>query len=690
MTILNWYCLIKSKPIKNQIKNQMKKLTLLLALIIVTFNSFAQNKELGKVTIEELNEKQYPKDTTAVASILFQKGKSYFVYNINEGFMTVTEVETKIKIYKKDGYDWANKTVAIYTPGQDNERVEFSKAVSYNLVDGKIVKTKLQKEGEFKEKVDKYYSRAKITMPAVKEGTIIEYAYKITSPYTTFPDWNFQYSIPVNYSELTTNIPEYFIFKTFSRGFLNPSQEKTSTSRTVNISSSQLVRQGRSIVPQRSDDSFSYIENITTYKLKDIPALNDESYVNNIDNYRASIQHELSGRQLPNSLYKSYANTWEDVAKKIYDADEFGGQLSKTNYFEKDIDEVVKGSVTNEEKITAIFNFVKNRMNWNDYRGYYCEQGVKKAYETKTGNIADINLMLVSMLKYAGLDANPVLISTRDNGIALFPSRNSFNYVIASVNLNGKNIMLDASSKNTAVNVVPIRVLNWFGRLIKKDGESEMIDLMPQDISKDAVIMMANIQPDGKISGQIREQYFDYNAYLYRSNYGDLSEDAYLEKLEGKFKGLEISDYKIDNKTENGKPVIETYKFQHSGAIDVIGDKIYFSPIFFLAMKENPFKQDKREYPIDFVFPNQDKYSVTITIPDGYAVEYLPSSVSVPFGDNQLGFKLLTSNTDKQIQISMSVDNNSALISSEYYDDLKLYFAEIVKRETEKIILKKV
>ena len=153
---------------------------------------------------------------------------------------------------------------------------------------------------------------------------------------------------------------------------------------------------------------------------------------------------------------------------------------------------------------------------------------------------------------------------------------------------------------------------------------------------------------------------------------------------------MEPSDYKIDNKTENGKPVIETYKFQHSGAIDVIGDKIYFSPIFFLAMKENPFKQDKREYPIDFVFPNQDKYSVTITIPDGYAVEYLPSSVSVPFGDNQLGFKLLTSNTDKQIQISMSVDNNSALISSEYYDDLKLYFAEIVKRETEKIILKKV
>jgi hypothetical protein len=668
----------------------MKKIVLLFALIVSMNGAFSQNKDLGKVTIDELNEKQHKTDTSAVASILFQKGRSYFVYSANEGFMTITEVETKIKIYKKEGYDWANKSIAFYSPGEDNERVEFSKAVSYNLVDGKIVKAKLQKEGEFKEKVDKYYSRAKITMPAVKEGTIIEFVYRITSPYSSFPDWNFQQSIPVAYSEFTTSIPEYFIFKNFSKGFLNPIIEKTTANKTVNISSSQLVRQGRAIVPQRSDDSFSYREDITTYRLQDIPALNDESFVNNIDNYRASIQHELSGKQMPNSMFKSYANTWEDVAKKIYESEDFGDQLSKTNYFEKDLDEVIKSTTTNEEKIAAIFNFVKNRMNWNDYRGYNCEQGVKKAYETKTGNVADINLMLVSMLKYAGLDANPVLISTRDNGIALFPSRNSFNYVIASVNLEGKNIMLDATSKSTAVNVVPIRVLNWFGRIIKKDGSSEMLDLMPQVISKDAVIMIATIQPDGKLSGQIREQYFDYNAYLFRSNNGDLTEDAYLEELEGNFKGLEVSEYKVDNKSENNKPVIETYKFEYSGAVDVIGDKIYFSPLFFLSMKENPFKQDKREYPIDFVFPNQDKYAITITIPDGYVVEYLPESISMPFGDNQMLFKLMTSNTDKQIQISLNLDYNTSLISAEYYADLKLYFAEIVKRETEKIILKKI
>jgi hypothetical protein len=62
-----------------------------------------------------------------------------------------------------------------------------------------------------------------------------------------------------------------------------------------------------------------------------------------------------------------------------------------------------------------------------------CNEGVKKAYKDKTGNVAEINLMLTAMLRYAGLNANPVLVSTRSNGIAIFPNRTAFNYVIAAV-----------------------------------------------------------------------------------------------------------------------------------------------------------------------------------------------------------------------------------------------------------------
>ena len=501
-------------------------------------------------------------------------------------------------------------------------------------------------------------------MPNVREGSIIEYEYKVRSGnFGSLRDWYFQASIPVNYSEFKVKTPYFLTFNKRIKGFLYP---KISSDPTYNRETSEV------------------------YKLENIPSMKEESFVNNINNYRAGVSYELALVNIPGYVFKSFSTDWSAVAKTIYEDYDFGSELNKTSYFEEDLNPLIKGLVNNEEKIAVIFNYVKSAVKWNKYMGYSCYDGVKKAYKDKTGNVAEINLMLVAMLRFAGLNANPVLISTRDNGIALFPSITAFNYVIASVEMPEGKILLDATEKHTEINVLPINDLNWIGRLIRKDGTSEEVDLMPQKISKNVVILMATIQPDGKLTGQIREQYFDYNAYQFRSNYGDLTEDAYLEKLEGKMKGLEVLEYKVDNITENGKPVVETYKFEHTGAFDVIGDKIYFSPLFFFAMKENPFNQEKREYPVDFVFPNQDKFAIIVNIPNGYMVEYLPESIVMPFGDNQILFKLLTSKNDTQIQISLNLDYNSALISAEFYNDLKLYFAEIVKRETEKIILKKI
>ena len=76
----------------------MKKIILSLLFPVLLF---AQDYELGKVTIQELNQKQHPTDTSAVAAILFNRGKTYFDFVENSHFVLVTEVEMKIKVYKK-------------------------------------------------------------------------------------------------------------------------------------------------------------------------------------------------------------------------------------------------------------------------------------------------------------------------------------------------------------------------------------------------------------------------------------------------------------------------------------------------------------------------------------------------------------------------------------------------------------
>src|SRR5690606_29932466 len=160
---------------------------------------------------------------TAPATVLFNKGETYMVYSDQEGFMLITEVDVKIKIYTKEGYEWANKAIAFYSSDNEKETVDISKAVTYNLVDGDIKKTKLKSEGEFTEQANKFWKQKKIVMPDVKEGSIVEYRYAIKSPFIhIFPDWKFQETIPVDYSEYTTRIPEYFTYTPNFRGYITP------------------------------------------------------------------------------------------------------------------------------------------------------------------------------------------------------------------------------------------------------------------------------------------------------------------------------------------------------------------------------------------------------------------------------------------------------------------------------------
>ena len=632
------------------------KLFPLFIILVFYTKSIAQNFELGKVTITELQEKRHPKDSTANAVVLFKKGEVYF-----EDLTTITRVRTKIKIYKKEGFEWANEEISHYING---ESVSFSNATTYNLVDGKIEKIKLKKEGEFEQKINKYFSQKKITMPNVREGSIIEYEYTIRSGnFGSLRDWYFQTSIPVNYSEFKVKIPYFLTFNKRTKGFLYP---KISSEPTYNRETSEV------------------------YKLENIPSMKEESLVNNINNYRAGISYELALVNLPGYVYKSFSTDWNAVTKTIYDDSDFGTELNKTSYFEEDLNPLIKGLTNNEEKTAVIFNYVKSAVKWNKYTGYSCNDGVKKAYKDKIGNVAEINLMLIAMLRFAGLNANPVLISTRDNGIALFPSRTAFNYVIASVEMPEGNILLDATEKYAEINVLPLNDLNWIGRLIRKDGTSEEVDLMPKKISNDIVTMNYLVDLEGKISGKIRHQFTDHKALEYRKKVEDIKEDIYLENLENENQKIEIKEYSRTNEKDLKLPVVETYSFTGSNLTEIIGDKIYINPMLFYTHHENPFKQEVREYPVDYGYSFLDKYAINIQIPDGYKIETLPASGIFSMQDDLGTFKFMTSSSGNTINVIVLHQINTPIISSEYYDMLKEFYQKMIDKQNEKIVLVKI
>ncbi len=647
-------------------KSKFGKL-LILMLLMQNFMVVAQDYKLGKVTVDELKEKNHPGDTSARAAILHKKQDIYFQIDGEGYWQLVTETEVKIKIYKKEGYNLANVQEIYYDFGK-GEKVTFSNAVTYNLVNGQVEKTKLKSDGEFKEKYSKYYSVKKITLPNVKEGTIIEY--KVTKQsynLTRLADYYFQFDIPVKYIDLRVTVPEYYVYNRVLMGYLNPK-----------VSEEVL------------NSSVSNLKNYRTLlQLNDVPALKDEKYVNNINNYRSRIRFELSSRRTNTGSVEDFATDWPSVAKKIYEEDDFGKELQKTGYFEDEINAVIKGVTNRNEKIMKIFDYVKQRMNWNEYNSLFCDVGVKEAFKNKTGNAAEINLMLTAMLRYAGVEANPVILSTRSNGIAFLPSRTAFNYVVCGVEYDNRISMFDATSKYSMSNIMPARTLNWVGRVIRKNGTSDEIDLMVDVISKNSTNVFATLQPNGELNGKLREVNTEYAAYMYREDQGKYSKETVINNLERKYKGIEVDGLKVMNVEDLYQPIQVEYEFNHNNVVEIIGSKIYFSPFLFLNYTENPFTQEKREYPIDFLYPRQDKYTFTITIPEGYEIESLPKATNLSIIDDLGAFKFNCLGTGNKIQVSATFDLNQSTILPQYYVTLKDFFKRMLEVQNDKIVLKK-
>lgn len=663
---------------------------LLIIALFITSNNTAQEVNFGKVTKKELEEKFYPNDTSANAVVLYKKRRTYYEYETS-GWVVKTEVHERLKLYNKDGFDSATKKVRLFDKAGVDETFNL-KAYTYNLKDGKIEKTKLEKSGSFKEKISENWSSSNFTLPNLKDGSIVEWKYTITSPFQTYiDDVICQYNIPIKYLDVKVQIPEFFRFK-FQTSRYYPIEVTTSridkTYRFTYKSYAQNTARGHIGTPKMESVQEIINENIYSATITNIPALIEEPYVNNINNYRANINFEISAYIPTKGNHKYYNVSWKDVTKTIYENPYFGVQLDKKNHFEDDLANITEGITSQNEKIGIIFQYVKNKIKWNkEYSKYTSNGGVKKAYNDGVGNVADINLTLVAMLKESGLNASPILVSTRSHGIPLFPTSKGYNYVIAGVEIQNDVILLDATEKYSMPNVLPLRVLNWEGRLVRDNGSSTTINLYPNKYNAKQVILSGKIDSEGTLSGLMKSTYNNLNALQYRNGYGSLAEDDLISKIEVENNDIEIDKFRLTNKTDITKPLVEMVKFTRDNQVDIIGDKMYISPLLFLTVSENPFKLEERLYPIDYGSAWKNDVTISIQFPEGYEVESKPEDFSIALPDNLGTYILKTEVVNNKIKVTSQTKINIAIIGANYYKTLKELYKQAIEHQMEKIVL---
>lgn len=670
----------------------MKNYTsLLLTLILfISSNILAQEVKFGKVSKKELEEKFYPQDTSANAVVLYKKQRTFYEYSGSEGWALKTEIHERIKLYNKDGFESATKKIQYYTQGSD-EKITI-KAYTYNLEGGKIEKTKLEKSGIFREEMSENWSSKNFTMPNLKDGSIVEWKYIKTSEYYTYiDDVLCQYSIPIKYLDVEVKIPEFFVFKHLPSRYYPMKVNLSKTTKNITFTYRTPERSGKGGTSaktnlNRGEETIN--ENIYMTKLSNVPALKLEPYVNNINNYRAKIKFEISAYRPTNGIPKYYNTTWQDVTKTIYESPNFGIQLNKSSHFKNDLENILAGVDSENEKVSSIFEFVKSKIKWNELNQLYVSSnGIKDAYKKGVGNSSEVNLTLVAMLREAGIKANPVLVSTRSHGIPLFPTKKGYNYVIAGIEIQNKVILMDATDIYSSPNVLPERVLNWEGRLIRKNGTSVTIDLYPKKYNTKNALVSVKLDTEGSISGFIKTNYTNLNALRYRHNYNSYSENDLLSELETAYSGIEIEKIRLSHKNDLSKPIVEMIKFSSENQADIIGDKIYISPLLFLTQQENPFKLKERLYPIDYGSPWKNDIRVTIQIPQGFTVSSKPEDMALELPDNLGTYILKTTVTNNQINVIAQTKINTPLIGAIHYKVLKELYKQAIEKQKEKIVL---
>jgi hypothetical protein len=408
-------------------------------------------------------------------------------------------------------------------------------------------------------------------------------------------------------------------------------------------------------------------------------------------NYYSAIELELGWFQPPRGMTKNFTQTWEKINEDLVDDEDFGLALNRSGFL-KDVAGEIKSRYQDPgQQVVAAYNYIRESMKWDERSRIYVTTSLRDSFDKKSGSSADINLMLVAILKELGIDSDPVIISTRSNGI-IHPAQmmlNQFNYVIASARLGNKSFLMDATSKTCPCNMLPERCINGQGRVISKTRPG-WIDLKNSCRYSCTSTITASIDADGSMKGTLQHEYIDIAAIEKRieiSNKKDTEE--YIRDLEKRNPGMQITGHEIFNLDSIDKPYSENLEVVITDHANPSVDLITFNPMLLDQWASNPFKPEKREFPVDFIYPRVYKTTSTFTLPEGFKVDEKPGNQTLTAFDGKVKFTFRITVTGDKLQCATLLDIGKPVFNSLEYPDLRSFFNKMVSCQAEKVVLVK-
>lgn len=678
----------------------MKKLFILCAFLLqflspvhsqqATTATIEPNLKYGKPSKEELSLTSYAPDTTATAIYLFHQGQSDFVYH--DGFQLTTEHWVRIKILKPQGVSYADVSVPYYSPtdrDEGQERASDIEGCSYNMENGKCIKTSMKRESISFERINNLYKMLKFSLPAVKEGTVIEYHYKLYSDYFSHIDnWMMQEELPMLYNQYKITIPHVFIYNIELRGkdYIQVKQRDSSIHATEREGGSAGVSKDFIVSAQE-----------TTFTSRNLPAIRqDEPYCWCPEDYKVQVSFDLQGTQFTPNEYKPYSQKWEDVDNQLLKPEntQFGKYLSFTNPFRPETKQAYNSEMSFEEKIICAFQILKKKMAWNGRYQLYSKE-LEKVIPKGNGSNADLNFILISILKDFGLEAYPVVLSRRSSGMLPynFPSLQKLNtFIVAVYDINKqKYVFLDGSMDVPALNILPLELSVNKARILspKEKEEKKWVNVMALADNKSFMKIEARLEGN-QVKGHRSTILYGQEAVEYQANEKH-KQDSIVSNPEsnGSLKNkLTVTNLKV-KKQENDRALIEE-EFDFVLQTDRTDDHLYINPMLFPHLKSNPFIQTERVLPIEFPYPYKFTMLATLTLPEGYEVEETPQPQVIRTQGDGLQCKYMIQRQGNTISLNYIFYLKEPIFLTEQYKQLQELWTKVIEKNNEILVLKKI
>ena len=315
-------------------------------------------------------------------------------------------------------------------------------------------------------------------------------------------------------------------------------------------------------------------------------------------------------------------------------------------------------------------------------------QSLKKTLSEGTGNSADVNLLLIALLREVGLTAYPVVLSTRDHGIVLepFPRINQLNYVIAQVRVDDTSQLLDATDPLCPYNLLPLRCLNNRGRSVGPTVAEHWVPL--QTNSPSAHMVMANLTiEDKQLVGSVTRSNAQYDALRVRKELASFSsEDNFVTSVKQSQPG--IQHYELAQGEALEESIKETMEVAFTTGLQQAGKVIYIDP-FVIEAEENPFKSTTRTYPVDYPHLMRHLYILNLTIPEGYAVDELPEALSIALPNDGGTYRFAVTQRGNVLQINSQLNISKTRFFAQEYAALRLFHQQVADKQREQIVLAK-